>query len=103
LYLQHRLGAQFRTHNHGPTTNPGVHYQHRWLRGPALEHAKALVAARLEVKDIISILSASEYVDVPLIASDITNLIQKLQALELNSNTSIDALKVTMHKQGWIF
>lgn len=38
-----------------------------------------------------------------LIVSDITNLIQKLQALELNSNTSINALKATMHKQGWIF
>jgi hypothetical protein len=101
--LQHRQGIQFRTHNHGPTNNPGVHYQHRRLRGSALEHAKALIAAGLEIKDIITVLSASEHVDVPPIASDITNLMQKLQALELNGNTSIDALKATMHEQGWIF
>jgi hypothetical protein len=37
------------------------------------------------------------------IALDITNLIQKLQALERNNNTSIDALKATMQEQGWIF
>jgi hypothetical protein len=50
--LRHRGGVEFRIHNHGPTLNPAVHHQHRRLRGLALEHAKALIAAGLEVKDI---------------------------------------------------
>lgn len=101
--LQHRSGVLYRTHNHGPTSNPAVHHQHRRLRGPALKHAKALIAAGLEVKDIVTVLSKSEHVDTPPIAMDITNLMQKLQALELNGNTSIDALKDTMDEQGWIY
>jgi hypothetical protein len=40
---------------------------------------------------------------VPPLAKDITNLMQKLQVLELNGNTSIDALEATMNEQGWIF
>jgi hypothetical protein len=79
-----------------------VHHQHRKLRGPALEQAKALIASRLEVKDIVAVMSTLEHVDIPPIAMDITNLIQKIQALELNGNTSIDALLATMDKQGWI-
>jgi hypothetical protein len=45
-------------------------------------------------------LLTSEHVDVLPIALDITNLIQKLQALKLNSNTSINALKATIQEQG---
>jgi hypothetical protein len=101
--LQHRQGVQFHQHNHGPTNNPAVHYQHRRLRGPALKQAKALIAAGLEVKDIVTVLSASEHVDVPPRASDITNLMQRLQALELNSNTLIDALQAAMTEQGWVY
>jgi hypothetical protein len=48
----------------------------------------------------VTVLSASEHVDVPLLASDITNLMQRLQALELNGNTSIDALQAAMTEQG---
>jgi hypothetical protein len=42
-----RNGAVYRSHNHGPTSNPAVHPQHRRLRGPALKHAKALIEAGL--------------------------------------------------------
>jgi hypothetical protein len=101
--LQHRFGVEFRTHNHGPTLNPAVHHQHRKLRGPALQQATALIASGLEVKDIVAIMSTSEHVDIPPIAMDITNLMQKIQALELNGNTSIDALLATMDEQGWIY
>jgi hypothetical protein len=87
-------------HNHAPTQNPAVYHQHRRLCGPALEHAKALIATSLEVKDIVTVLLKSEHVDVPPLAKDITNLIQQLQVLELNSNTSIDTLKAVMDKQG---
>jgi hypothetical protein len=45
-------------------------------------------------------MSALEHINIPLIAIDITNLMQKLQALKLNGNTSIDALKATIDKQG---
>jgi hypothetical protein len=89
--LQHRDGVVYRMHNHGPTFNPVVHHQHHRLRGPVLEHAKALIAAGLKVKDILTVLSKSEHVTVPPIAADTTNLMQKVQALELNGNTSIDA------------
>jgi hypothetical protein len=101
--LQHRDGVVYQTHNHGPTVNPAVHHQHRRLRGLALKHVKALIAARLEVKDIVTVLSKSKHVTIPPIAKDIANLMQKLQALELNGNTSIDALKATIDKQGWIY
>jgi len=93
----------YQTHNHSLTSNPAVYHQHCWLRGLALKYAKALIAARLEVKDIITALSKSEHVNTLLMAIDITNLIQKLQALELNSNTLINALKETIDKQGSIY
>lgn len=101
--LRHRDSLEFRMHNHGPTQNPAVHHQHRRLRGLALEHAKALIAAGLEVKDIVTVLSKSEHVDVPPLAKDITNLMQRLQVLELNGNTLIDALKAAMDEQGWVY
>jgi hypothetical protein len=80
----------FKNTNHGPTNTPGVHYQYRKLRGDALRQAK----------DIISVLSQT--LEVPPIAQDIINLAQKLQAIELNGNTSIDALNETMDAQGWV-
>jgi hypothetical protein len=39
---------------------------------------------------------------VPPIAQDILYLVQKLQTIELNGNTSIDALDETMDAQGWV-
>jgi len=71
-----------------------VHHQHRWLRGDALKQATALISARLEPKDIVSTLSAT--LDIPPLARDISNLMQKIQTLELNSNTLIDALNYTL-------
>jgi hypothetical protein len=98
--LKHRPGVKYRGHNHGPSNTPAVHYQHRKLRGEALRQAKALISAGLEPKDIVTILSQTT--DVPPIAQDIINLAQKLQVIELNGNTSIDALNETMDAQGWI-
>jgi hypothetical protein len=98
--LKHRQGPQFARHNHGPTMKPSVHWQHRKLRGDALKQATALIAAGLEPKDIVSALSAT--LDIPPLAQDISNLIQKIQKLELNGNTPIDALLNTLDQQGWV-
>src|SRR5579871_117234 len=54
--LRHRDSVMYRIYNHSPTFNPAVHHQHCRLQGPALEHAKALIAARLEVTDIVTAL-----------------------------------------------
>jgi hypothetical protein len=62
--LQHRHSVMFQTHNHGLTMNPAVHHQHCRLQEPALEHAKALITASLKVKDIITVLSKSEHVNI---------------------------------------
>jgi hypothetical protein len=92
--LKHRQGAKFNRHNHGPTKVPAVHHQYRRLHGEALKQATALIAARLEPKDIVMALSKT--LDVPPSWQDISNLIKRTQNIELNSNTSIDALKLAL-------
>jgi len=54
--------------------------------------------AKLELKDIV--LAISAFVEVALIRRDISNLIQSIQNIELNSNTLIDALLETLDAQG---
>jgi hypothetical protein len=63
-----------------------------------LKQAKALIATGLEPKDVVSILATM--LEIPPIAQDIYNLAWQVQKIELNSNTSIDALLKTMDKQG---
>jgi hypothetical protein len=65
-----------------------------------LRQATGLIQAGLELKDIISAILA--FVKVPPIRQDISNLIQSIQNVELNSNTLINALLKTLDAQGWV-
>jgi hypothetical protein len=72
--LKHRDSVQYCQYNHGPTTTPAVYYQHRRLHSDALKQAKALIATRLEPKDVVLILATT--LEIPPIAQDIYNLAQ---------------------------
>ena len=91
--MQWVLGVLEGAHNHPPSTAPTAHPAHRIaaLTLPIRAEIGRLSHARLTISQILSTLRISDP-ETPLIAKDISNIVQQMRSEQLNGRTPIQWL-----------